>query len=76
MDYPEGSEVPEKNDTPEGKEAKAKTEFSEKDMEVLLKRAEEIQEIPLENVANSWRLWAQQYDVSIEFDNFNSIVYQ
>ena len=60
----------------EGREAKAKTEFSENDMEVLLKHAKQIQEIPLENVAKAWRAWAQEYDVSTEFDDSHSIGYQ
>lgn len=60
------------NDAREGRKAKTKTEFSKKDMKVLLDHAEHILEIPSQNMANAWRAWAQDYDVSIDFDKLQS----
>ena len=57
--------MPEKNDAREGSKAVAVTKFSEKDMEALLEHAEYIHEAPPGNMANAWRAWAKDHDVSI-----------
>lgn len=60
--------MPEKNDAPKAREAGARTKFSEEDLNGLLNNAKDIHQIPPDNVANTWRAWAQSYDVSIESD--------
>ena len=50
-------------------EAKTRIGFSEEDMKILLENGEHIHDIPSENVADAWKAWACEHDVSNEFGN-------
>lgn len=49
--------------------ANSRAEFSEEDMKVLLDHGKLIHSIASEDVADTWKAFASEHDVSIEFHN-------
>lgn len=66
-DYLEGSEAPRKDCVLVKTKLKTRIEFSEEDMKILLDNGEVIRKIPSENVADAWKTFAHERDVSIRF---------